>query len=62
MLVLLAGKSIVHDSVAALARAKSLGSQVEAEVWPDASHAINGEFPKEINERVHIFLNSIESL
>jgi pimeloyl-ACP methyl ester carboxylesterase len=62
MLVLLAGKSIVHNSVTALARAKSLGSQVEAEVWPDASHAINGEFPKEINERIHLFLHNIKSL
>lgn len=57
ILVIFAGKSIVHDSVKALAFAKSLSSKVEAEIWPKASHAINGEFPDEINKRIEQFLS-----
>jgi pimeloyl-ACP methyl ester carboxylesterase len=59
ILVIFAGKSIVHDSVKALACAKSLSNHVEAEVWSAASHAINGEFPNEINERINKFLSGL---
>ncbi|MCT2406200.1 alpha/beta hydrolase [Chryseobacterium antibioticum] len=59
ILVIFAGKSIVHDSAKALVRAKSLSNHVEAEVWPAASHAISGEFPNEINERVNKFLSGL---
>lgn len=59
MLVILAGKSIVHDSAKALVNAKSSSYHFEAEVWPAASHAINGEFPNEINERIKQFLQPL---
>lgn len=61
ILVIFAGKSIVHDSAKALAYAKSLSNSIEAEIWPAASHAINGEFPNEINERISTFLSGINS-
>lgn len=59
ILVIFAGKSIVHNSSKALAFAKSLSNHVEAEVWPAASHAINGEFPDQINERMSQFLSGL---
>ncbi|MDQ0782367.1 alpha/beta fold hydrolase [Chryseobacterium sp. W4I1] len=59
VLVIFAGKSIVHNSVKALVCAKNLSNHVEAEVWPAASHAINGEFPDQINERISQFLSGL---
>ncbi|MFD3745840.1 alpha/beta fold hydrolase [Nocardia sp. NPDC058633] len=49
-LALFAGRSIVHDSAKAAATARLIpGAQVE--IWPDASHAINGEHPERIARR-----------
>lgn len=62
ILVIFAGKSIVHNSAKALKYAKSLSIHVEAEIWTEASHAINGEFPNEINERIDTFLSEMNSL
>ncbi|MGL6236556.1 MAG: alpha/beta fold hydrolase [Segniliparus sp.] len=47
-LVLLAGRSIVHDPCRAAARARSALPNGQVELWPEASHAINGEFPERI--------------
>ncbi|MEV6219089.1 alpha/beta hydrolase [Nocardia sp. NPDC051833] len=58
VLALFAGRSIVHDSAAAAATARLIpGAQVE--VWPDASHAINGEYPDRIAERFTAFAAGI---
>ncbi|WP_024805380.1 alpha/beta fold hydrolase [Nocardia sp. BMG51109] len=49
MLAVLAGRSIVHDAARAAETARTVpGARVE--LWPDASHAVNGEFPDRIAE------------
>ncbi|MEU9111490.1 alpha/beta hydrolase [Streptomyces sp. NPDC048483] len=58
VLALIAGRSIAHDPDKAAARARTVpGGTVE--VWPDASHAINGEFPERIADRVEEFLGTV---
>ncbi|PTL77577.1 alpha/beta fold hydrolase [Vitiosangium sp. GDMCC 1.1324] len=54
-LVLIAGRSIIHDASKAARRAR-LVPKAEVEVWPEASHAINGEYPERIAARVRTFL------
>lgn len=50
-LVVIAGRSIIHDPAKAAARAELVpGAAVE--LWPDASHALNGEFPDRVADRV----------
>ncbi|MFG1774407.1 alpha/beta fold hydrolase [Nocardia salmonicida] len=57
-LALFAGRSIVHDSAQAAATARLIpGAQVE--VWPDASHAINGEYPERIARRFAEFTSGL---
>ncbi|MFI7530749.1 alpha/beta fold hydrolase [Nocardia salmonicida] len=57
-LALFAGRSIVHDSAEAAATARLIpGAQVE--VWPDASHAINGEYPERIARRFAEFTSGL---
>ncbi|MEU6563428.1 alpha/beta fold hydrolase [Nocardia nova] len=55
VLAILAGRSIVHDPRRAATRAAVIPT-AQVEVWPNASHAINGEFPEEIAERVIDFI------
>ncbi|MGW7487816.1 alpha/beta fold hydrolase [Streptomyces sp. NPDC054786] len=55
VLALIAGKSIVHDPQQAAARARTLHDGT-VEVWPEASHAISGEYPERTAERVNAFL------
>jgi pimeloyl-ACP methyl ester carboxylesterase len=46
-LVVIAGRSIIHNPARAAARARLVpGARVE--LWPDASHALTGEFPERI--------------
>ncbi|MEV6767309.1 alpha/beta hydrolase [Nocardia sp. NPDC051030] len=55
-----AGRSIVHNARRRAARARKILPQAQIEVWPEASHAINGEFPEEIAARMATFLGEIE--
>lgn len=58
VLAVFAGRSIVHDATEAAETARLIpGAQVE--VWPDASHAINGEYPDRIAERFAEFTAGI---
>ena len=59
VLALLAGRSVIHDARRAAARARRLLPAGRIEVWPDASHAINGEYPDEIAERAHRFWDKV---
>ncbi|NNH73606.1 alpha/beta hydrolase [Nocardia uniformis] len=60
MLAIIAGASIIHNPAKAAARARRVpGAQVE--LWPGRSHAINGEAPDEIADRVGKFLDSLPS-
>jgi pimeloyl-ACP methyl ester carboxylesterase len=50
-LVVIAGRSIIHHPARAAARAELVpGATVQ--LWPDASHALNGEFPDRVADRV----------
>ena len=60
VLALIAGRSIIHKPKAAFARAQATLPNGSVELWPDASHAINGEFPDEIAARVKDFLAGAE--
>jgi pimeloyl-ACP methyl ester carboxylesterase len=55
-LVLLAGRSVMHDSRRALERARTLISGVQAELWPLATHAISGQCADEVNTRILRFI------
>lgn len=56
VLALLAGRSVMHDPHRAARRARALLLQGQVEIWPAASHAINGEYPQEIADRLSRFL------
>ncbi len=56
VLALLGGRSVMLDPQQAKARAERLLARGQVEVWPDASHAINGEYPQQIAARVADFL------
>jgi pimeloyl-ACP methyl ester carboxylesterase len=56
VLALLGGRSVMLDPRRAESRARRLLARGEVEVWPHASHAINGEYPREIAERLGGFL------
>lgn len=59
VLAIIAGRSVIHRAPAALARAHTLIPQVQAEIWPDATHAISGEAADEINGRVLRFIDDV---
>ncbi|MFB1295430.1 alpha/beta fold hydrolase [Mycobacterium sp. pW049] len=48
VLALLAGRSVIHDARRAAETARKLLPRGRVEVWPEASHAISGEYPTEI--------------
>lgn len=52
VLALLAGRSVVHDSSAAVRRVRALLPDARPELWPTATHALPAEFPDEVNERI----------
>ncbi|WP_245720170.1 alpha/beta fold hydrolase [Nocardia uniformis] len=55
-LVIMAGKSVMHDSAAAADHARRSLSNATVLIYDDASHAINGEFPDRIATDVAAFL------
>ncbi len=59
VLALIAGRSVMLDAASAAARARNLLPRGQVEVWPDASHAINGEYPAEIAETAAAFWRRI---
>lgn len=61
VLALIGGRSAVHDPQKAVHRAKALLPDVEAELWPEASHAISGECAERVNTRLLKFIEDIES-
>ena len=60
VLALIAGRSVMLDAARAAARARNLLPRGQVEVWADASHAINGEYPAEIAERSHRFWDEVD--
>jgi pimeloyl-ACP methyl ester carboxylesterase len=61
VLALIAGRSVMLDAVRAAARARDLLPRGQVELWADASHAINGEYPAEIAERAGRFWDELDS-
>jgi pimeloyl-ACP methyl ester carboxylesterase len=60
VLALIAGRSVMLDAARAAARARNLWPRGQVELWPDASHAINGEYPAEIAEWSHRFWDEVD--
>lgn len=61
VLALIAENSTMHDAQKAVATGKKYVKNIQIESWPGASHAINGEFPEEVNRRILVFVNDIEA-
>jgi pimeloyl-ACP methyl ester carboxylesterase len=61
VLALIAGRSVMLDAARATARARDLLPRGQVELWADASHAINGEFPAEIAERAAAFWDDVDA-
>lgn len=60
VLALLGGRSVMHDAGRAAERARNLLSRGQVELWPAASHAINGEYAAEIADRAGAFWADID--
>ncbi|MGV9802069.1 alpha/beta fold hydrolase [Mycobacterium sp. NPDC003449] len=61
VLALIAGRSVMLDPERAAARARGLLARGEVEVWAEASHAINGEYPDDIAQRAGRFWDERDS-
>ena len=61
VLALIAGRSVMLDAARAAARARNLLPRGQVELWADASHAINGEYPAEIAETAAAFWDGVSS-
>ena len=60
VLVIMAGRSPMHDSAAAADLARRTLQHGTVRVYPEASHAINGEYPDEIAADIDAFLTAAE--
>lgn len=60
VLAVIGGRSIVHNGLKAAERARRLLRHGVVQLWPDASHAINGEFPDRIDAQVTDFLAEVD--
>ena len=60
VLAIIAGRSVIHHPQRAAARAQRLLATGEVELWPDASHAVNGEFPDRIANRSQAFFDRVD--
>jgi pimeloyl-ACP methyl ester carboxylesterase len=62
VLALIAGRSVMLDAARASARARNLLPRGQVELWPDASHAINGEYPAEIAQTATEFWDEVDGV
>jgi pimeloyl-ACP methyl ester carboxylesterase len=60
VLVIIAGKSVMHDPVAAAYNARTTLKRGTVLTYQDASHAMNGEYPDRIAADVAAFLATVE--
>ncbi|WP_018758157.1 alpha/beta fold hydrolase [Paenibacillus terrigena] len=56
ILALMAENSTMHNSKKAVEKGKKYVKDIDIESWPNASHAINGEYPEEVNSRILVFV------
>lgn len=61
MLALIAGRSVMPDPGRAAARARGLLPHGQVEMWAQASHAINREYPDEIAKRAARFWDEVDA-
>lgn len=61
VLALIAGRSVMLDPERAATRAREVLARGEVELWADASHAINGEYPEGIAERAGRFWDEVDA-
>ncbi|NUR89372.1 MAG: alpha/beta hydrolase, partial [Nonomuraea sp.] len=59
-LVVVGGRSVIHDPRRALERARALIPGVRAELWPDATHSIAGQFADEVDAKLLDFVDEVE--
>ncbi|GAA0379904.1 hypothetical protein Acor_01380 [Acrocarpospora corrugata] len=57
-LVLVGGRSVIHNPRRAFDRARALIPNVQAELWPHATHSIAGQCATEVNARILRFLEA----
>ncbi len=62
VLAIIAGRSVMLDPARAVARARRQLTRGQVELWTDASHAINGEYPVEIAARAATFWDDVDSV
>ncbi|WP_150253774.1 alpha/beta fold hydrolase [Nocardiopsis deserti] len=60
VLAFVAGRSVMHDPDTAEATAERALPHGRVEVYPEASHAINGEYPEETAADVAAFLDTVD--
>jgi pimeloyl-ACP methyl ester carboxylesterase len=60
VLAVLGGRSVIHDAARAAGEARASLAHGEVELWPDASHAISGEFPDRIGGHAHRFWDQLD--
>ncbi|RKS09178.1 pimeloyl-ACP methyl ester carboxylesterase [Nocardiopsis sp. Huas11] len=58
VLVILAGESVMHDSAEAARTAERTLARGTVVTYPDASHAVNGEYPEEVAADVARFVDA----
>lgn len=61
VLALIAGRSVIHDPQRAYARALDVLRDGDVQLWPEASHAINGECAERVNRAVLEFIRGVDS-
>ncbi|MEV4002402.1 alpha/beta hydrolase [Actinomadura sp. NPDC049753] len=61
ILAIVAGRSVIHDPTTAHERARQLIPHVQAELWPEATHAISGQCADRVNERILRFAAEADS-
>ncbi|WP_405056245.1 alpha/beta hydrolase [Kribbella sp. NBC_01505] len=52
VLALLGGRTVPHNPLEATRRAQTLIPNNQTELWPEATHALSGEFPAQLNARL----------
>lgn len=60
MLRRLSGGAEIHDAARAAVTARNLIRHNRIELWPEASHAVNGEFPARIAETAGAFWADVD--
>ncbi len=61
VLALIAGRSVIHDARRAAETARNLLPRAQVELWPHASHAINGEYPGRIAAAAGAFWDGLDA-